>query len=124
MILNDNNRNIYTRMNEVNIEALAKEVRELRNEIKELQDVLQKNFLQNILSDDKWLSINDLIEYLPDNTARATIYGWVSQGLIPYHKYGKKLTFLKSEIDKWLYFNAGSAGDLFEFPQKKIEHFR
>ena len=111
-------------MTETTIEALAKEVRELRNEIKELQDVLQKNFLQNILSDDKWLSINDLIEYLPDNTARATIYGWVSQGLIPYHKYGKKLTFLKSEIDKWLYFNAGTAGDLFEFPQKKIEHFR
>ncbi|MBR5434805.1 MAG: helix-turn-helix domain-containing protein [Bacteroidales bacterium] len=111
-------------MNELNIETLAKEVRDLRDEIKEWQDVLKKNMLQNTLSNDKWMSINDLIEYLPDKTARATIYGWVSQGLIPYHKYGKKLTFLKSEIDNWLYYNAGSASDLFEFPQKKIQHFR
>jgi len=26
----------------------------------------------------------------------------VSRGLVPYHKNGKNLVFLKSEIDEWL----------------------
>ncbi len=29
-------------------------------------------------------------------------YGWVNAGIIPVHKGGKKLRFLKSEIDNWL----------------------
>ena len=30
------------------------------------------------------------------------IYEWVGQNRIPVHKDGKKLRFLKSEIDEWL----------------------
>ena len=112
-------------MNDNNLDLIAKKIKELREELKEWQELVRKNIISNALADAKWFSINDLIEYLPDKTARATIYGWVSQGLIPYHKYGKKLTFLKSEIDNWLYFNAGSTTDeTFIFPQKKIQHFR
>jgi hypothetical protein len=29
-------------------------------------------------------------------------HAWIGQRSIPYHKKGKKLMFLKSEIDSWL----------------------
>lgn len=51
---------------------------------------------------DRWFNLQELCEYLPDHPARQTVYGWVSQHLIPYHKKGKKLQFLQSEIDAWL----------------------
>ncbi|MDR1756998.1 MAG: helix-turn-helix domain-containing protein [Culturomica sp.] len=51
---------------------------------------------------DQWLNLNDLCKYHPDHPAKPTVYAWVGQRLIPYHKKGKKLMFLKSEIDNWL----------------------
>ena len=35
------------------------------------------------------------LQYLPDRPAKQTVYGWVFQKKIPYHKKGKKLQFLK-----------------------------
>ena len=49
-----------------------------------------------------WFNVEQLQNYLPDKPARATIYGWVHTLNIPFHKGGKKLRFLKSEIDNWL----------------------
>ncbi|MDR3266303.1 MAG: helix-turn-helix domain-containing protein [Tannerella sp.] len=51
---------------------------------------------------DSWLNVEELQIYLPDHPAKPTIYGWVSQRIIPHHKGGKKLRFLQSEIDNWL----------------------
>ena len=51
---------------------------------------------------DQWLNLEELRNYLPDHPAEQTIYGWTSNHTIPFHKKGKKLQFLKSEIDKWL----------------------
>ena len=51
---------------------------------------------------DKWLNLNDLCNYHPDHPAKPTVYTWIGQRSIPYHKKGKKLMFLKSEIDNWL----------------------
>ncbi|MCQ2958990.1 MAG: helix-turn-helix domain-containing protein [Bacteroidales bacterium] len=109
-------------MSESNFETLIQEIKELREDFRNYT----KANTYILGSDDKWLSMSDLINYLPDKTARATIYGWVSQGIIPYHKYGKKLTFLKSEIDYWLFNNAGAetTETPFEIQLKKIEHFR
>ena len=50
-----------------------------------------------------WFNIEELCEYLPDRPAKQTVYGWVFQKKIPYHKKGKKLQFLKCEIDEWLH---------------------
>lgn len=49
-----------------------------------------------------WLDLNDLIKYDPEKRTKPTFYGYVHEGTIPYHKRGKKLIFLKSEIDEWL----------------------
>ena len=51
---------------------------------------------------DAWLNLKDLCNYLPNHPAEQTVYGWTSTHFIPYHKKGKKLQFLKSEIDQWL----------------------
>lgn len=51
---------------------------------------------------DIWFDIDQFCQYHPDKPAKPTIYGWVSAGLVPHHKSGKKLRFLKSEIDEWL----------------------
>jgi predicted DNA-binding transcriptional regulator AlpA len=51
---------------------------------------------------DQWFDLNELCSYLPDKPATATVYAWVHTAQIPCHKGGKKLRFLKSEIDNWL----------------------
>lgn len=51
---------------------------------------------------DRWFDIKDLCDYLPQRPAPQTVYGWTSAKQIPYHKNGKKIIFLKSEIDAWL----------------------
>ena len=51
---------------------------------------------------DRWFDLNELCFYHPDKPSKPTVYGWVNAGLIPVHKGGKKLRFLKSEIDSWL----------------------
>lgn len=53
---------------------------------------------------DKWFNIDELINYLPDRPAKATIYGLVHNRKIPFHKDEgqKNLRFSKSEIDTYL----------------------
>lgn len=51
---------------------------------------------------DRWFDLNELCIYHPDKPSKPTVYGWVNAGTIPVHKGGKKLRFLKSEIDNFL----------------------
>lgn len=51
---------------------------------------------------DKWLDIDEFCSYDPEKRSKATVYGMTSAGTIPFHKRGKKIYFLKSEIDTWL----------------------
>ena len=52
---------------------------------------------------DQWMNLKELCEYLPSHPAEQTVYGWTSCHQIPYHKRGKRIMFLKSEIDAWLH---------------------
>ena len=54
------------------------------------------------LESDKWFDLNELVQYDPEKRSKPTFYGYVSNRLVPFHKRGKKLIFLKSEIDQWL----------------------
>lgn len=51
---------------------------------------------------DRWLNLQEFCEYHPDDPAEQTVYGWVSNKAVPHYKKGKKISFLKSEIDAWL----------------------
>ena len=51
---------------------------------------------------EQWMNLKELCEYLPSHPAEQTVYGWTSCHQIPFHKRGKRIVFLKSEIDTWL----------------------
>lgn len=51
----------------------------------------------------QWMNLKELCEYLPNHPAEQTVYGWTSCHLIPFHKRGKRIIFLKSEIETWLH---------------------
>jgi len=51
---------------------------------------------------DRWFDIDQLCEYLPGTPSKASIYATVHNRMIPHKKMGKRLAFLKSEIDDWL----------------------
>ena len=51
---------------------------------------------------DRWFTIEELRSYLPGKPAITTLYGKVQRREIPFHRTGKRVTFLQSEIDQWL----------------------
>jgi len=67
-----------------------------------IKKVLSTQQAEQPTETDRWFDLNELCIYHPDKPAKATCYGWVHSGLIPHHKGGKKLRFLKSEIDNWI----------------------
>lgn len=87
-------------MAEITFNDLPKAVELLIRDISFIKEfILQKNEAQQ---QKEWLDLNELLNYLPEKPAKATAYSWVHNSIIPYHKRGKKLFFLKSEIDSWL----------------------
>lgn len=88
-------------MDNVTFEHLPKAVNQLSAEVKEIKAILLANITKPT-QEDEWLDVKKLMEYLPDKPKRPTIYSWVNKKLIPYHKRGKHLRFLKSEVNQWL----------------------
>jgi excisionase family DNA binding protein len=91
-------------MENISFEKLPAAVSEMREMLLDIQEKLTDSFKRP--EPDGWLTLEDLQSYHPDKPAKATIYGWIHKGSIPYHKGGKKLRFRKSEIDAWI--DAGS----------------
>ena len=52
--------------------------------------------------DNERMDVTEAQKYIPGHPAVQTIYGWTSNGQIPYHKIGKRIYFFKSELDEWL----------------------
>lgn len=52
--------------------------------------------------DDQCMDVTEAQKYIPGHPAVQTIYGWTSNNMIPYHKVGKRIYFVKSELDAWL----------------------
>lgn len=67
-----------------------------------IKKVLSTQQAEQPTETDRWFDLNELCIYHPDKPSKPTVYGWVNAGTIPVHKGGKKLRFLKSEIDSWL----------------------
>lgn len=82
-------------------EELPQVVATLVDEIRELKSILLSQHTSKE-SEIQWFNVEELRAYLPSHPARQTVYGWICHRAIPYRKKGKKLLFLKSEIDEWL----------------------
>ena len=84
-------------------DQLPQAVAGLYDRLKAIESLLQPQPNQTAApADDKWFDIDELREYVPGKLAKATIYGLVHRREIPHKKVGKRLAFLKSEIDAWL----------------------
>lgn len=91
-------------MNKISFESVPATLAQLVEEVSELKQLLLEKANQQQPEPDRWLTLTELCQYHPDKPSRATVYGWVNASLIPVHKTkgGKKLRFLKSEIDALL----------------------
>ena len=83
-------------------ETLPKAFTLLTNEVSEIKRLLLEKSNEQSTETDRWFDLNELCIYHPDKPSKPTVYGWVHSGLIPVHKGGKKLRFLKAEIDNWI----------------------
>ena len=86
----------------VTFDSLPDAVSKLMKDVGEMKSMLQTIAERDGQPQKEWMSVEDLIIYLPGKPARQTIYSWVWKKAIPYHKAGAKLQFLKSEIDAWI----------------------
>ncbi len=84
------------------LETLPKAFTNLTNEVREIKRLLLEKSNGQPTETDRWFDLSEFCIYHPDKPSKPTVYGWVNAGTIPVHKGGKKLRFLKSEIDNWL----------------------
>jgi excisionase family DNA binding protein len=88
---------------EISFNDMPQALAYLISKVDKLETLLNVSMSQSYCPEsDRWFNLQELCDYLPDRPARQTVYSWVGQRLIPYHKKGKKLQFLKSEVDNWL----------------------
>ena len=78
------------------VATLVEEVKSLRHVIDERLSKPQPE------QKSVWMDVKELQKFLPDHPAAPTVYGWIRNGLIPYYKKGKKLSFKRSEIEEWM----------------------
>ena len=101
-LITQNNHVMYQPNETLSFDNLPNAVSKLIKEVGEMKTMLQSIAERSGQPEKKWMSVEDLIVYLPGKPARQTIYTWVWKKAIPYHKAGAKLQFLKSEIDAWI----------------------
>lgn len=82
----------------IKFEDMPKALAYLIEKVEELDRKLESLGDASSSGKDVWMGIKELYAYLPTRPATQTVYGWTS----PFHKKGKRIMFLKSEIDKWL----------------------
>lgn len=89
-------------LQQITLETLPKAFMYLIDEVRELKTLLIQKNQEPQPNTEQWFDLIELCNYHPDKPKPATVYGWVFSGKIPVHKGGKKLRFLKSDIDEWL----------------------
>ena len=84
------------------LEQLPAAFSEFLSRFSNVERLLSISSTQAAQPTDNWMSLEELCAYLPGKPAKATVYGLVQQRAIPHKKFGKRLAFLKSEIDSWI----------------------
>jgi excisionase family DNA binding protein len=89
-------------MNNVTFDNLPDAVNEINDKLSRIEKILFEKRKEAKSEADEWFNLIEFCNYHPDKPSKPTVYGWVNSGTVPVHKGGKKLRFLKSEIDSWL----------------------
>jgi excisionase family DNA binding protein len=107
---------------QITLETLPKAFMHLLEEVKEMKILLIQKNQEPLSTAIQWFDLVELCNYHPDKPKPATVYGWVFAGKIPVNKGGKKLRFLKSEIDEWL--KQGRKATIFESSLKAEQYLK
>ena len=91
----------FQEMGNITFEMLPSAVSMLLDKVEKIESYLA-GMNHSAEEPDRWMNIDELMAYHPDKPAKKTVYDWVTMRRVPYHKDGKRLRFLKSEIDRWL----------------------
>jgi len=78
--------------------------------------ILAAHFCLGIAMDDRWLSVDEIAEYL--GVAKDTIYTWVTAKGMPGHKVGRFWKFKKDDVDSWVR-DGGAASGSDDFDDKE-----
>ena len=95
-------KKLHHNMNNITFDNLPDAVNEINDKLSRIEKILFEKGKETKSEADEWLNLTELCNYHPDKPSKPTVYGWVNSGTVPVHKGGKKLRFLKSEIDSWL----------------------
>lgn len=82
------------------IEELLLTVKQLERKIDTLQT--QLNNLTAHKPSEEWLTMEELIRYLPTHPSESTIRRMIAAREFPTYKAGKRIAVKKAEIDEWL----------------------
>lgn len=93
---------MFQQETDISFNDMPKALAYLIGKVDKLKTLLSVQTTAKVEPSNRWFNLQELCEYLPDRPAKQTVYGWIGQHAVPYHKKGKKLQFLKSEIDAWL----------------------
>jgi predicted DNA-binding transcriptional regulator AlpA len=74
----------------------------ISNRIGNLEQLLEQQGYLKQAEPDRWFNVKEFCDYHPNKISIPTAYGYVHRNEVPFHKTGKCLRFLKSEIDIWL----------------------
>ena len=88
-------------MEHLSFDKLPEAVAQLYRKLSNIETLLYQQ-ANSSKPEDRWFDLDELIAYDPEKRSKPTFYRYVQEQEIPFHKKGKKLTFLKSEIDNWL----------------------
>lgn len=109
------NQNIIT------FDQLPQAVFALGEQLKKINNLLEVMTQGTTQADDKRMTVEELCEYLPGGLSKLTVYGYVQRREIPFARSGKRLFFLKSEIDEWLRTKqVKTSADLHEVAQNHL----
>lgn len=89
-------------MEQITFNTLPEAVAQLHRKLTHIENLLFQQSQSSKISEDRWFDLDQLMAYDPEKRSKPTFYRYVQEKIIPFHKKGKKLTFLKSEIDLWL----------------------
>lgn len=104
----------------ITLEQMPQLLVELKGEILGIKEMIAALGGGENSTADQRMDLDAFRAYHPDKPARPTIYEWVGKKAIPVHKDGKKLRFLRSEIDEWL--NGGRAKTQAELDREALEY--
>lgn len=87
---------------EITFDQLPQAVAHIYKKLDQIERLLLENNSTPQPDSIIWMDLEALVAYDPEKRAKTTFYAYVKRRQIPFHKRGKKIIFLRSEIDNWL----------------------